>query len=104
MQPILERKHADREMSSSYSSSVTEPHGATRLVCRQGERSGLSEERKLGRRGQERFSRGQEWSPHSQGDELQRAVPNAEELLLVWLCADTVSLYGDEQRGILRTV
>ena len=36
-----------------------------------GERSGLSDERKLGRKGQERSSRGQEWSPRSQGDDSQ---------------------------------
>lgn len=70
------------------------------LCAARGERSGLSEERKLGRRGQERSSRGQEWSPRSQGDDSQSVPSNAEEPLLVWLFTDPVSPNGEGQGEI----
>jgi hypothetical protein len=71
------------------------------LCAARGERSGLSEERKLGRKGQERSSRGQEWSPRSQGDDSQSAPSNVEAPLLVWLFADPVRPNGDEQGEIV---
>lgn len=66
------------------------------LCVARGERSGLREERKLGRKGQERSSRGQEWSPRSQGDDSQSTPSNAEEPFLAWPFADTVSPNGEE--------